>query len=81
MLAMTSLSRSARLYQERHEPQFETTRRAPGPRADLGRNAVHRLPLHPPLPAPAALHEEACKPPDCAGTSPWPYGQGEEYIT
>ena len=78
---MPPLSRSAKLYQERFEPQYQTTRRSPGPRLGMGLNRVHHLPLLPPAPVPSVLLMEDDNPPDAAGTTPWPYGVGEESIT
>ena len=76
-MATPTLSKSARLYQERRIPQDRTTRRLPAPRSDLGRNAVHSLPLSPPFPIPAVLQREGDHPPDAHLTEPWPHGEAE----
>lgn len=70
-------SRSAKLYQERHDPAHRNTRRTPGPHHDLGLNAAHTLPLRPPLPTQEVLHAEGDKPPDSGLTKPWPFGDEE----
>ena len=72
-----SLSKSAKLYQERHYPEGRITRRLPTPRSNLGRNLVHMIPLKPPFPTPEVLHDEDHKPPDAGNTQPWPYGEEE----
>lgn len=76
-MATPTLSRSAKLYQERHQPAHRNTRRTPGPWHDLGLNAAHDLPLEPPAPPPWVLHTEDDKPPDSADTEPWPWGEKE----
>jgi hypothetical protein len=77
MTTTPPLSRSAKLYQERHLPADRNTRRRPGPRSDLGRNRVHTIPLEPPLPTVQALHQEDVKPPDAGLTEPWAHGAEE----
>ena len=65
------ISRSARLYQERKRPEFEQTRRAPGPRADLEHNLVHIVPAET---LPEVLLDVVTQP-DAGLTQPWPNGQ------
>lgn len=72
-----TLSRSAKLYQERRLPGDRTTRRLPSPRFDPSRSPVHRLPLSPPFPTPAVLQKQDRQPPDAGLTRPWPYGEEE----
>lgn len=77
-MATPTLSQSAKLYQERKLPADRNTRRGPGPRHSFDLNAVHTLPLHPPLPWPDACLMAGQQPPLAAGLSqPWPYGTEE----
>ncbi len=73
---MPSVGYSAKLYQERREPQLRTTLRGPGPYVSLWQNPVHRLTLEPPLPTPAAQSGAVgCEPtPDTGKTQVWPHG-------
>jgi len=71
------IARSARLYQERRQPQFLPTLRSPGPRLNMSDNLVHRIPLEPPLPLPEVLAEALPQTPDSAHTQPWPHGSRE----
>lgn len=71
------IAKSARLYQERRQPQFQATRRAPGPRLNLSDNLVHSLPMEPPAPLPEVLAEALPQTPDTAHTQPWPHGAKE----
>ena len=73
------ISMSAKLYQERRLPDDRNTRRRPGPRTDLARNLVHRIPLSPPLPTAGVLQDEDNHPPDSALTQPWPHGGEEQF--
>ena len=74
--AMVQISQSAKLYQERRQPQFQPTMRGPGPQVYLPNNPVHRLTLEPPQ-----LNTQVpCVAADCAPvtdttrTQVWPYG-------
>ncbi len=69
---MATVGHSAKLYQERREPDIRVTQRGPGPQIYLPDNAVHRIKLEPPLPNPALLHD-GCTPRD-ALTQTWPFG-------
>lgn len=81
-MATPELSQSAKLYQERKQPEHRETRRQPSPHLDLGENAVHTMDLHPPLPLIDVLHEEGNQPPGVGGGSEiWPWGVGEEEIS
>ncbi len=76
-MATPTLSRSAKLFQERRIPQDRTTRRLPSPRSNFDRNKVHQLPLSPPYPTTTVLQREGGHPPDAGLTQPWPYGELE----
>lgn len=78
-MATPKLSMSAKLFQERRDPEGRLTHRLPTPRSDLDRNLVHRIPLEPPYPTVDALQEHGGHPPDAGETSPWPW-QGREEI-
>lgn len=69
---MANVGHSAKLYQERRQPNVLTTLRGPGPQLNLADNAVHAMQLEPPLPKPALL-DETCKPKDGL-TQVWPHG-------
>lgn len=72
---MPSVGHSAKLYQERREPQLRTTLRGPGPYVSLWQNAVHHLTLEPPLPAPEYQVPNGCQPTtDTGKTQAWPHG-------
>ena len=73
---MVQISQSAKLYQERRQPQFQPTLRGPGPQVYLPSNPVHRLTLEPPLPAPPGCVIEDLDAPaiDTTRTQVWPYG-------
>lgn len=73
-MSTPDLSKSARLYQERMEPEHRNTRRFPAARHDLGINAAHGLPMHPPYPTVDILHDEDNKPPEAGETGVWPRG-------
>lgn len=77
MTTTPPLSKSAKLFQERRIPKDRTTRRLPAPRANLGKNLVHRIPLKPPYPTTAVLQREGGQPPDAGLTQPWPFGEQE----
>jgi hypothetical protein len=70
---MLHISKSAKLYQERRQPEFQKTMRAPGFQANLAANLVHNLKLEPPFPQP-----DFCKNghpvTDTGRTQVWPYG-------
>lgn len=72
-----TLSKSAKLYQERRYPEGRTTRRLPTPRTNLGRGLWHQIPLNPPHPIPEVLQDEGDHPPDAHLTTPWPHGEEE----
>ena len=74
---MATITHSGKLYQERMEPAHRNTRRTPAPHHDMGINAAHVLPLHPPFPPPHVLHAEDDKPPDSGLVAPWPFGDEE----
>jgi hypothetical protein len=66
---MVQITRSAKLYQERRQPQTQPTMRSPGPQVYLPDNLVNKLKLEPP-----AL-QAGCDPgPDQPTTKVWPYG-------
>jgi len=71
------VSKSAKLYQERMQPDHRVTRRIPAPHHDMSINAAHTLDLHPPFPPSHILHAEDDKPPDSGLTEPWPFGEEE----
>jgi hypothetical protein len=69
---MATTGHSAKLYQERREPDIRTTLRGPGMQIYLPDNAVHALKLEAPLPLPEVLNNN-CSPKDGL-TSVWPHG-------
>lgn len=72
---MASVGHSAKLYQERREPQIRTTLRGPGPYLCLWQNAINHLTLEPPLPVPGYQSAAGgCSPPDTGRTQVWPHG-------
>jgi len=73
---MVLISKSAKLYQERRQPEFPATPRGPGPQVYLPNNPVHRLTLEPPLPYPPACANTSTDAPvvDTVRTQAWPYG-------
>lgn len=71
---MVLINRSAKLYQERRQPQFQPTLRGPGPQVYLPSNPVHRLTLEPPLPHPNACAASDVPIVDTTRTQVWPYG-------
>ncbi len=76
---MAIVGRSAKLYQERREPEHRNTRRGPGPRVELDQQEARHLKLEPPLPLPALLHDNnGTPPPDTTRTTVWPHG--DEFI-
>jgi|JI9StandDraft_1071089.scaffolds.fasta_scaffold73760_3 hypothetical protein len=74
-----SISRSAKLFQERRIPGDRVTRRLPAPRSSLSDSKIHQIPLQPPYPSPDVIRSEGGLPPDGGLTQTWPYG--EEVIT
>lgn len=66
---MVQINRSAKLYQERRQPNVQPTMRAPGPQVYLPDNLVHNLKLEPPAAQPCC--DEG---PDRTQTQVWPYG-------
>jgi hypothetical protein len=76
-----NLTRSAKLYQERRQPEHRNTRRHPGPHHDFGMNAAHRVPQRPPYPTISILQSQNDNEPDAGRTTPWPWGvEGEQEI-
>jgi len=75
------IARSAKLYQERRQPQFNTTRRAPGPRYAQGVGLFHSFRLQPPYPPATAKLAQDQQPPDAGATTPWPHGVSEAEIS
>lgn len=72
---MAAVGHSAKLYQERREPDIRSTLRGPGPYVSLRQNAAHFLPLEAPLPVPEYLQpENGCPPTDTGKTQVWPHG-------
>ena len=72
---MASVGHSAKLYQERREPQIRTTLRGPGPQVSLWQNTAHHLNLEAPLPAPEfQAPVNGCPPTDTGKTQVWPHG-------
>lgn len=73
---MVQISKSAKLYQERRQPQLQPTLRGPGPQVYLPNNPVHSLNLEPPLPPPSSCVNENLDAPDIdtTRTQAWPYG-------
>jgi hypothetical protein len=74
---MPNISKSAKLYQERRQPDIRKTYRGPGPYVDLWANKAHHLDLAPPLPAPETKIDTAA--PDSTRTTVWPFG--DKYAT
>jgi hypothetical protein len=75
---MPNISKSAKLYQERRQPDIRTTLRGPGPYLNLDANPVNTLKLEPPLPFPDAQRiNNGNPPPDAGRTVVWPFG--DEY--
>ncbi len=73
---MVQVSRSARLYQDRRQPQFPGTTRGPAPQVYLPDNPVHHLkleaPLTPPLQPPCELDAPNIDTSNL--TEVWPHG-------
>jgi hypothetical protein len=65
------IGQSAKLYQERRQPNVQTTMRGPGPQVYFPDNAVHHLQLEPPLPIPDLVDRT---PVDTGETQVWPHG-------
>lgn len=74
---MPNISKSAKLYQERRQPDIRKTHRGPGPYLDLNSNLVNHLPLQPPLPRPDTQINPTA--PDSVQTQAWPFG--DKYTT
>lgn len=72
---MPNINKSAKLYQERRQPDIRKTYRGPGPYVNLNQNPPTTLKLDPPLPSPDTQHESNA--PDNARTVVWPFG--DEY--
>ncbi len=72
---MPTLSRSAKLYQERRQPELRSTFRGPGPQVNLEANEARTRALAPPLPLPSLLADQnGAPPPDAGRTHVWPHG-------
>ena len=71
---MPQIGRSAKLYQERRQPIFQTTLRGPGPRIYLPDNAVNHLNLEPPHATTQSLFPGCSDPADTGRTRVWPFG-------
>lgn len=72
---MASVGHSAKLYQERRQPDIRTTLRGPGPHVSLWQNIVHHLELESPLPLPEYQQpDNGCPPTDTGRTQLWPHG-------
>jgi len=77
---MPNISKSAKLYQERRQPEIRKTMRGPGPQLYLHDNPANTLKLQPPLPVTEAVRPTNGNPPPDAGrTVVWPFG--DEYAT
>jgi len=77
-MATPQLTKSAKLYQERRQPQHRNTRRHPGMHHDFDMNAANHLELRAPFPTIETLHIENDKPPDAGRTDIWPWGLSGE---
>lgn len=71
---MVLISRSAKLYQERRQEQFQPTLRGPGPQVYLPNNPVHRLTIEPPLSSQKPCSDTDIPGVDTNRTQAWPYG-------
>jgi len=69
---MPNISKSAKLYQERRQPDIRKTWRGPGPYLNLKDNLALNLKLQPPLPIPETQINPAA--PDNTKTEVWPFG-------
>jgi hypothetical protein len=77
---MPRISKSAKLYQERRQPNIRETLRGPGPNLFLESNPVNNLKLEPPLPIPETQRDtNGTPPPDAGRTVVWPFG--DEYAS
>lgn len=72
---MPNISKSAKLYQERRQPDIRVTWRGPGPYLSLQNNPATTLKLSPPLPFPDTQRDNNA--PDNTRTVVWPFG--DEY--
>lgn len=70
---MVKITKSAKNYQERRQPEYQPTQRAPGLQFAPQENMVHKLTLEPPFPSPDLTQKNSTGP-DSAGTQVWPYG-------
>jgi len=74
-----NIGKSAKLYQERRQPEFQDTLRGPGPQLYLHDNAVNYLPLEPPY-KPATVHPDVARNNvDTGKTETWPFGDKYPY--
>lgn len=74
---MPNISKSAKLYQERRQPDIRKTWRGPGPILNLDANLANHLELKPPLPLPETNINPTA--PDNTKTVVWPFG--DKYAT
>lgn len=65
------IGQSAKLYQERRQPNIQPTMRGPGPQVYFPDNAANHLSLEPPLPLPELVDNT---PVDTGETQVWPHG-------
>jgi len=70
---MSNVSKSAKLYQERRQPAFQKTMRAPGQQISPRENLVHKITLDPPFPQPDFC-ANGNPVPDTGRTQLWPFG-------
>lgn len=76
---MTTISGSAKNYQERRQPELRNTRRLPAPRSDVRANLADNAILEIPLPLVETLFAEDHAPPDAGLTKVWPWEGTEEF--
>jgi hypothetical protein len=70
-----SISKSAKRYQERRQPDHRRTLRGPGHMLNPEDNVARMLPLQPPYPHPDLLRDNnGTPPPDAGHIQTWPYG-------
>ena len=69
---MTIIGQSAKLYQERRQPNMQPKLRGPGPQVYLQDNAVQTHALEPSLPSADLFHDS--RPTDGTLAQAWPHG-------
>lgn len=69
---MPNISKSAKLYQERRQPDIRKTYRGPSGYINLDQNPPVTLNLDPPFPRPDTQHDNSA--PDNTRTVVWPFG-------